>query len=129
MRFGDIVYFTSERVRGREQRPKYHVYLFEGDWRDDGEYGFLFINKSNNFDNGYEISKADGYQIDLEHSYIICDAPVCYTQVELDMTDIEDRGRLRDEDIEPLMAQIQTSPVLEAHHIAKICAVLLSLRN
>ncbi len=127
MRFGDILYFTSEKVRGREQRPKYHVYLFEGDWRDDGEYGFLFINKSNNFDNGFEIRKADGYKIELDQSYIICALPVAYTEAELDTSDIENCGRLRDEDIEPLIAQVQASQVLEAHHITKICAGLRSL--
>jgi hypothetical protein len=103
------------------------VYLFEGDWRDDGEYGFLFINKSNSFGNGFEIRKADGYQIELDHSYIICDSPVSYTEVELDTTDIEERGRLRDEDIDPLMVYVQDSHVLESHHINKICAALRSL--
>jgi hypothetical protein len=128
MQLGDILYFTTEKVRGRYQRPKYQVYLFEGDWRDDGEYGFLFINKSNSFGNGFEIRKADGYQIELDHSYIICASPVSYTEVELDTSDIEARGRLRNEDIVPLMEYVQESQVLEGHHINKICAALRSMQ-
>lgn len=128
MDIGDIVYFTITKAKGHDTRPKYHVYLFVGDWRDDGECGFLFINKSNAYGDGFEIKKAEGYNfLDLDVSYISCSAPVCYTPEELKKLKPQSEGRLRDEDIEPLIAHVQGSHVLEEHHIQKICTALRAL--
>jgi hypothetical protein len=128
MDIGDIVYFTTTKARGHDTRSKYHVYLFVGDWRDEGEYGFLFINKSNAYGDGFEIKKTEGYGfLDLEMSYISCSAPVCYKPEELAKLKPEFEGCLREEDVEPLIAHVQASHVLEEHHIQKICAALRRL--
>lgn len=128
MNIGDVVYFTTGKARGYAARAKYHVYLFVGDWRDDGDYGFLFINKSNAFGDGYEINKADGYDfLDLDQSYISCASPVCYSREELDRLRPKFRGRLRREDVAPLISHVQASHAIEEHHIEKICAGLRTL--
>jgi hypothetical protein len=129
MRVGDIFYFTSDRVKSRALRDKYHVYVCEGDWRDDGDYVFLFINKSNSFADGFEIKKADGYDfLTLEVSYIGCASTVSYSAGYLKAHAGKAVGRLRDDDIDPLIAHIQAGGVLEGQYIARICAALRTLK-
>jgi hypothetical protein len=130
MRVGDIFFFPSDRVKGRLRRDKYHVYVCEADWRDDGDYVFLFINKSNSFADGFEIKKAEGYDfLELEVSYIICASPVAYDAGYLKAHAGSPVGRLRDEDIDPLIAHVQASGVLEGHYIARICAAMRTLKG
>jgi hypothetical protein len=130
MRAGDIYYFPSDKVKGRAERNKYHLYVCDGDWRDDGDYVFLFINKSNSFADGFEIRKADGYGcLSLEVSYIGCASTIAYDAAYLKAHAGKPVGRLRDEDIEPLIVHIQAGGVLEGYNIARICAALRLLKT
>jgi hypothetical protein len=115
MRVGEIYYFTSGRVRGRDERPKYHLYVCEGDWRDDGDRVFLFITKSNSFADGFEIRKADGYDcLKLDVSYIGCASTVAYDTAYLRMHAGKPLWRLRKDDVDPLLLTSRRAPPWKA---------------
>ena len=128
MAIGDIYFFQSDRARGHAQRNKYHIEVCEGDWRDDGDCVFLFINKSNAYDDGFEIRKANGYAfLQLDISFIACSSPISYEDDYLQNHAGNPVGRIRNEDIQLLIDHIQASRVMEEHYIKRIVEALAAL--
>lgn len=62
MNVGEIYLFISDKAKGYDRRRKFHVYMCEAGWRDDGE-AFLFIN-SINYSCDYRIVR-DNYAWEL----------------------------------------------------------------
>jgi len=126
----EIFFFSSDKARGHEQRNKFHLYVCEANERDDGDRIFLFINKSNSYADGFEIRKADGYPfLLLDFSFIGCSATVAYLDEYLDGHIGEPVGKLRKEDIDPLITHLEASTVLEDHNIHRISAALRALKD
>jgi len=124
MHTGDIYYFSTDKARGYEQRSKYHLFVCAGEWRDEGEHVFLFINKSNGYGGGFELRRDDGYPFfPLEKSYIACTSTVSYTSSYGDKV-----GCLQTQDIPLFLNHIQTSEVMESYNISRICAALHLLK-
>src|SRR5437868_5127068 len=72
---GEVYFFISNRARGHDTRAKYHVYVGEGNWREQG-HAFLFINSSNITGDAYEINQENYAFLTLPVSYI--DGLICY---------------------------------------------------
>ena len=81
MNTGDVFYWNTDQVRGREERNKFHVYICEADWQHD--HTFLFINKSNSFGCDFEITQQECDFLTLPVSFISCVDPVFYSDGQL----------------------------------------------
>lgn len=73
MNCGDVFYWNTEKVKGRPERNKYHIFICDDDWEHDNM--FLFINKSNNYGVDLEISNVECPCLPLPVSFISCVSP------------------------------------------------------
>jgi hypothetical protein len=121
MRTGEIFYWTTDKARGYEARPKYHIFICDEDW----EYGhtFLFIN-SDNYGQDFLIEKAECNFLEKPISYVSCSDPVFYSADELKRVKPDHRGRLNAECMQRLRAHIAASYVLEERYIRRVCTAL-----
>ena len=124
---GEIYYFGTDQAVGHDWRNKYHVYLCEGDWSQQG-YAFLFINKSNSYGDGYELRKADYGFFPLPYSYVRCGNLVFYSQEDLDEVQPQLLGRLTDAHLGELCRIIEASETMPGRQIALACAALHRFR-
>lgn len=120
---GEIYYWITNRALGHDARPKYHVYLSEADWHEEG-YAFLFINKSNNYGGDYEIQKADYEFFTLPYSYISCGDLVFYTDADLALCSPELKGRVANSHLAELYHAILASETMVEWKIRLACQAL-----
>ena len=124
---GEIYYFPTNQAAGYTTRDKYHLYLCEGDWRTQGRV-FLFINKSNSYANGYELTRADYPFFTRPHSYVICSGLFVYSQEDLDEFGPQRMGRLTPAHLGELCRFIEDSDTMPGRDAQLACQVLHRFR-
>ena len=88
MNLGDIFYWVTEKAKGHDSRPKYHVYICPADGWDD--HTFLLINKAP-WGDELKITKADYSFLEYD-SYVGCNGVVSYTDAELNASSVKNSG-------------------------------------
>lgn len=131
MKIGEIYFWRTEKVIGREDRNKYHSFICLSDWEDG--HIFLFINKSGNeWDLEIRNDHPSFTYLPLEKSYIDCGSIVSYSTEELNEIWKEHgkdslKGRLTIDIAKALLEKIQNSKVMKRSHKKKISSVLIEV--
>lgn len=120
---GEIYYWVTDRAIGHQFRPKYHVYVCEGNWREQGQ-AFLFINSSNYTGADYGVHQADYPFFTNETSYIGCSALTVYPDEDLYRFRPQRRGRLTTAHLKELRDAIARSDFMEGWQIRMVCEAL-----
>jgi len=122
MNVGQIFVWDTRRAQGHDLRRKYHLYIGEAGWREDGQ-AFLFISSSNyGFD--YEIYQTDYPFLTKEVSYVSCNGMVVYPEEELNRYQSVRVGMLLPNHVQELHSAIGSSDVMEAWQITLCCNAL-----
>lgn len=80
MKVGEIFKWTTTKAIGHKLRPKYHLFIKCGDWR---EYNvFLFISSSD-YGGDYKITNPPYTCLPNSYSYVSCGSIITYTDTEL----------------------------------------------
>jgi hypothetical protein len=118
MNVGEIFYWVTDQAKGHESRPKYHLYICEGDWEEDNT--FLFISKAD-YGGDYKIKKADYPFFELDESYISCGSIVTYSDDRLSKFDQKPLGKLSKQHLGELHQAILDSDTMEGRLIKRVC--------
>lgn len=119
---GQIYKWQTEKVRGRERRVKYHLYIGAD---DKGMEVFLFINSENYYNEGFELKRSEYPFFSKESSYIGCTSAVRYKNSEISHLREEDfLGIISETSKRELIKHIEQSEVLESGIIKFICTAL-----
>lgn len=125
MNVGDIYVWETARATGHDLRRKYHLYIGEAGWRDDG-HAFLFIS-SNDYGGDFQILQTDYGFLTKERSFISCTGIVVYPIVELNTYSMVKIGRLRQVDAHGLHSALAGSDTMEQWQIALCCSAIFTL--
>ena len=125
MNTGDIFVWETDRAKGYELRRKYHMYIGEAGWRDDG-HAFLFIS-STDYGGDFKILQSDYSFLAKEHSYISCGSIVVYPVDELSSYAPVRVGRLRAADAHTLHSSLAASDTMEQWQIRLCCDAIAQL--
>jgi hypothetical protein len=120
MNLGDIFYWETDQVIGRDARSKYHVYVCPPDWVD--EHTFLFINKGM-YGEDFKVTKADYPFLEYD-SYISCGAVVSYSEFDLRLKNLKPVGQISKAHLREICLKIQDSKTMERQQIKRICEAL-----
>ena len=125
MKIGDIYSWETERATGHELRRKYHLYIGEAGWREDG-HAFLFIS-SNDYGGDFRILQADYSFLTKESSYISCNSIVVYPVSELRGYAPTKVGSFRSADAAALHSSLAKSETMEQWQIQLCCTAVAQL--
>jgi hypothetical protein len=125
MKIGDIYIWETDRAKGHNLRRKFHLYIGEAGWRDDG-HAFLFIS-SNDYGGDFQIFQTDYNFLTKENSYISCNGIVVYPVSELERVAPIKVGTLRTADAANLHAAIAGSETMEQWQIRLCCDAVAHL--
>lgn len=125
MRPTEIFVWETQRAIGYELRKKYHVYIGEAGWRQDG-HAFLFIN-STDYGGDFRISRDDYSFLTKQESFIGCTGIVVYPQDELRRYKITRCGQLREEHAQGLHEALSVSDSMEGWQITLCCNAIRPL--
>lgn len=127
MKTGEIYKWTTDKARGHENRPKYHLFIGKNEKKQNI---FLFISSINYFNEGFELLNTDYPFFSKASSYIGCTSVVYYYDNEIDhLTDDDCLGVLTDAHLNALHMHISKSEVMEQRLIDFICAELKNALN
>ncbi len=119
---GEIYVWNTDKAQGHELRWKYHLYIGEAGWREEG-HAFLFINKAN-YGEDFEISRTDYGFLTLDVSYICCTSIVTYTDSELSDCSPVKVGQLHNAHAKNLHTVLVDSEFMEGWQIKLCCSAL-----
>ena len=119
---GTVYFWNTDKADGHEWRWKYHVYLGEADWPDEGRV-FLFINKSD-YGGDFRIEKKDYDFLSLDHSFIGCGSRVIYSDAEIKAAGAQHKGCISKEHLRQLYSAVAASETMERRQIKQVCALL-----
>lgn len=120
MRTGEVFYWITDKAKGHDSRPKYHIFICEADWKDDNT--FLFIS-SNDYFKDFRITKSDWANMPKEESFV-GGSPIFYSDSELRAYAISPMGVLTAKCMKRLALHVQDSEVMERRHISRVVAAL-----
>lgn len=122
METGEIFFWNTDKVQGRDTRRKYHIFICGSDWKEDRNT-FLFIS-SNNYFNDFQINQKDWAVMPKTDSFISCVSPVFYYDSDLKRYEITRTGSLTVQCMRRLALHIQDSDSMERRHISRVVAAL-----
>lgn len=125
MNVGDILVWDTAQAMGYDQRRKYHLYIGDAGWRDDG-HAFLFIN-SIDYGGDYQINRINYTFLFKEISFIGCNGLVVYPEHELKQYQIVKCGELRTDDARGLHSALAASETMEGWQITLCCRAISTL--
>lgn len=125
MMIGDIYVWDTNRAVGHDTRRKYHLYIGEAGWRDDG-HAFLFIS-SHDYGNDYRILREDYPFLTKEESFVSCNGIVVYPTLELKQYSITKVSALRPEHAQELHSSLAGSETMEGWQIRLCCEAISQL--
>ena len=125
MNVGDILVWVTARAKGHDQRRKYHLYIGDAGWREDG-HAFLFINSAN-YGGDYKIVRGNYTFLSREVSFIGCNGLVVYPEDELRGYQIVKCGELQSQDAHGLHDALAESETMEAWQISLCCDAIRPL--
>lgn len=122
MEVGEIYKWVTDQAAGYIARPKYHIYIGEGDWRYQGHV-FLFVNKSGVFES-YRLTNPPYDCFSLAESFVSLTGVVSYGSNIVPSCIGPCLGRLSAEHLRGLRAAVAASQTLEGYAITFLCRVL-----
>ena len=123
MKLGDIYYWNTEKVAGRDSRFKYHLFICEPVWPLD--HAFLFIN-STNYGGDYAIQKADYPFFTNDTSYVDVGGAICYSDQELKDASPDRKGQMSNTHLQNLFHWILESGKMPGREEKIVCNALRS---
>lgn len=127
MNVGEIYYWSTDQAVGYQRRFKYHIYIGDAGWREDGK-AFLFINRDNYNGFDYPLYKADYPFFTSDVSFVSCNNLVVYPEEYLGLVHPQFMGTMAKEHLLELRDAVARSEVMEHWQIALVCGVLDALR-
>lgn len=125
MNIGDIYLWETDRAKGHALRRKFHMYVGEAGWKDDG-HAFLFIS-SNDYGGDFKILQSDYAFLTKEFSYISCNGIVVYPASEINGYAPIKVGSLRPADAAALHSALAGSDTMEQWQIHLCCGAVARL--
>jgi len=125
MNVGDILVWETARAKGFDQRRKYHLYIGDAGWREDG-LAFLFINSAD-YGGDFKIGRVNYTFLSKEVSFIGCNGLVVYPEDELRQYQIVKCGELRKQDANGLHDALASSETMECWQIRLCCDAIRPL--
>ena len=125
MRVGDIYVWETDQAKGHELRRKFHIYIGEAGWREEG-HAFLFIS-SNDYGGDFEIFQSEYSFLTKEKSYISCNGIVVYPFGGLSNYSPVKVGRLLSEDAAALHSTLAGSDTMVSWQIRLCCTAIAAL--
>lgn len=122
MNLGDVYYWVTEKVKGHDSRPKFHIYICPPDGWDD--HTFLLINKSP-WGDELRIAQSDYPFLDYD-SYIGCNGVVSYTDAELTPLEKKPVGQISNKDLQALFNILADPLAMERMQAKRLCNALKS---
>lgn len=123
MNVGEIYFWVTDKAVGHSSRPKFHVYIGEAGWREQG-HAFLFISSSNFTGCDYQINKVDYAFLTKDVSFVSCGRIVAYADHELAAAAPKFFGALSHQHLAQLRTAIANSDVMENWQILLVCGAI-----
>lgn len=120
MNLGDVFYWRTDQVIGRETRSKFHVFICPPDAID--EHTFLLINKIS-WGHDLEIKKSEYSFLEYD-SFVGCNGVVCYDDKKLAAFDKNPVGRLSNAHLQGLFNILADPKAMERAQAKRLCAAL-----
>ncbi|MBN9016885.1 MAG: hypothetical protein J0H11_05675 [Rhizobiales bacterium] len=122
MKLGQICYWYTDKAKGYETRPKYHVFLTYVSAPHDA-FAFLFINKTD-YGNDYRIWKKDYDFLTLDFSFVDTQDILLYKHSELTAFAPKACGQLSKSHMVELFNALQKSERMTGYNIKLACEAL-----
>lgn len=122
MKVGEIFVWITDQAAGHERRRKFHVYIGEAGWRDDG-HAFLFIS-SGDYGGDYCIRQDDYGFLTKAVSYVSTQSLVVYPDAMLTAGAPARVGQLRREHMGELREAVARSEIMERWQIRLVCEAI-----
>jgi len=120
MKLGQVFYWVTEKAKGHDTRPKFHIFICAADGWD--EHTFLLINKSP-WGDEIQIPKAEYDFLDYD-SYIGCNGVVSYSDSELKAFDQNPVGEISKKHLQELFNLLADPEVMERKQANRLCNAL-----
>jgi len=121
MFLGEIYFWNTEKVAGRDSRFKYHLFVCEPEWPLD--HTFLYINSAD-YGGDYAIQKNDYPFFSNDTSYVGINGVVCYTDQELKAGNPSLKGQLSKPHLQALFHVILQSGKMPGREEKIVCNAL-----
>lgn len=124
MKVGDVYYWITDRAVGYKSRPKFHIYIGDAGWREDG-IAFLFINSDNYNGSDYPLYSKDYPFLTNEVSFVSCNDFTVYPQSYLATVGPQFVGSISKGHLMELREAVARSDFMEHWKIVLVCGVLV----
>jgi len=122
-RCGEVYFWETENVIGRDKRTKFHVFICPQD--QDEAHTFLFINTAEWY-RDYKILKQN-YNFLSHDSVVCCNKPVFYTTERLTRAKPKLAGQLSQADLKGVRDAIIAAGTMPYRYQVRVCTALAAL--